>query len=120
TTTVQKSPMVVTIQAAGMTVPDRQAKLAPHTPGTLTDLPVKAGDTVQQGAVLARLDTTKLESKLEQAKSDQRAAQLKLDQARAGPRPEEVTAAEAQVQGAQAKLADTVAGPPAPNLAAAQ
>ncbi|HZR01504.1 MAG TPA: efflux RND transporter periplasmic adaptor subunit [Chloroflexota bacterium] len=120
TTPARRGPMVVTLQAAGMTVPDRQARLGPRQPGTLTEVDVKPGDAVQAGAVLARTDTSKLESKLEQAKSDQRAAQLKLDQINAGPRPEEVTQAEANVQGAQAKLADAVAGPPAPNLAAAQ
>src|SRR5207302_8762058 len=63
TTPARRGPMVVTLQAAGMTVPDRQAKLGPRAPAPLTELNVKPGDTVQAGAVLAKTDTSKLESK---------------------------------------------------------
>lgn len=115
-----RGPIVVTVAAAGVVVPERQARLAPKTAGTLVDLRVKAGDTVTAGAVLAKVDAAKLQSKLDDARSQQREAQLNLDKLKAGPRPEEVTSAEAQVQGAQARLAGTVAGPPLPDLAAAQ
>jgi HlyD family secretion protein len=117
---VKRGPIVVTLPAAGAAVPERQAKLGPRVPGTLTEVNVKPGDTVRTGDILARVDATKLQSKLTDAQSQQREAKSKLDQMKGGPRPEEVTQAEASVQGAQAKLADAVTGPPAPDLAAAQ
>jgi HlyD family secretion protein len=64
------------------------------------------GDRVKQGQLLARLDTARLEPQLAQAEA-QAAAQLQVvKRLRSGSRPEEIAQARANLQAAQADLAN--------------
>ncbi|HEY3081793.1 MAG TPA: efflux RND transporter periplasmic adaptor subunit [Chloroflexota bacterium] len=106
----RRGSVAATVAATGSVVPSRQSRLALAAAGRLKELPIKLGDEVKAGQVLARLETAALDLKLAQAKSAQRTAELKLAQLRTGVRPEEVAAAEAAVQSAQARVADLEGG----------
>lgn len=117
---VARSSIVSAVSAAGSVVSTRQSRLTMQVAGRLKELPVKLGDEVKAGALLARLDTAPLELRLAQATSGLKTAQLRRDQLRAGARPEEIAQAEAVVQGAQGRLSDLQAGPPSADIAVAQ
>jgi HlyD family secretion protein len=115
----RKAPISQSVSTTGQIAPRRQAKLAPGAAGLVKELPVTLGQRVQPGQLLARLDTTTLDLKLAQARSALRTAELKVQQLKAGPRPEEVAAAQAGIDSAQAKLAELQGGAPAAELAQA-
>jgi HlyD family secretion protein len=117
---VRRASLRSTVGATGSVVTTRQSRLTMQVAGRLKELPVKLGDEVKAGAVLARVDTAPLELKLAQSRSSLRTAQVKLDQLKAGARPEEVAQAEASVQVAQGKLSDLQAGTIPQEIAAAQ
>lgn len=78
-----------------------EVQVAPEVGGRLLELRVDEGDRVTAGAVIARLDTRDVELALKRlrAEREQAAAQLRL--LLAGPRPEEVRQARAQLRGAE-------------------
>jgi HlyD family secretion protein len=117
---VRRGSVAATVSATGSVVASRQSKLTMQVSGRLKELPVKLGDAVKSGAVLARVDTAPLEIKVEDARNQLQSAKLKLDQLKAGSRPEDIASAEAGVQSAQAKLADVQAGTSAQDIAQAQ
>jgi HlyD family secretion protein len=119
-TQVRRGTVAATVSATGSVVASRQSKLTLSASGKLIDMPVKLGDQVKAGQVLARLDTAPLQLKLDQAKSSQSTAQIKLDQLKAGSRPEDIAQAEAAVQSAQVRLAELQAGTAPQDIAQAQ
>ncbi len=56
-------------EAVGTVRTKRDVLIVPRIMGTLLELPVKAGDQVEKGEVLARLDDRDIRSRLEQARS---------------------------------------------------
>lgn len=117
---VQRGTVAATVSATGSVVSNRQSKLAMQASGKLIDVPVKLGDAVTAGQVLARLDPTPLELKVKEAEAQLLTAQLKLDQLKAGSRPEDIAQAEASVAAAQAKLTDVQAGTARQDIVAQQ
>jgi len=117
---IARGNLATTVAATGQVVATRQSRLTLQGSGRLKDLPVKLGDEVKTGAVLAKLDTAPLELRLAQAKSALKRDQIKLDQLKAGPRTEEVAQAEAAVTSAQGKLSDLQAGSLPQEIAQAQ
>ena len=117
---VQRGTVAATVSTTGSVVSNRQSKLAMQTAGKLTDVPVKLGDAVTTGQVLARVDTTPLLLKVKDSETQLQTAQLKLDALKAGSRPEEIAQAEAAVTSAQAKLVDVQSGSAAQDIASQQ
>ena len=118
---VRRGNFVATVSATGQVIGTRQSKLTlPTGAGRLTELPVRLGEAVKANDVLARTDPAPLETKLSQAESTLRTAQVKLAQLKAGAKPEDVAAAEASVRSAEAKLADVQAGTAQADLIQAQ
>jgi RND family efflux transporter MFP subunit len=83
----------------------KRVELAFQVPGLLVELPVKEGDRITKGALVAQLRPDEFQARL-------KALQGQLDQARAalraleaGERPEQRLRLEAQVRAANAKLA---------------
>ncbi len=70
--------------------------------GTVTELPVLAGERVEEGAVLARLDARPLLLARSEVDARLRVAAARLATLKAGPRREEVAAAEAALGEAEA------------------
>jgi HlyD family secretion protein len=87
-----------TVQAADT------VSLAPVISGRITKLSVDVGSQVKAGDLVAQLDTTTLAVQVAQAQTGVDVANTKLEQIKAGARPESVAAAQANVATAQAKL----------------
>jgi HlyD family secretion protein len=84
----------------------RQVQLSFNNSERIAAVLVQEGDRVKQGQLLARLDTGRLEPQLTQAEA-QAAAQLQVvKRLRSGSRPEEIAQARANLQAAQADLAN--------------
>jgi RND family efflux transporter MFP subunit len=84
----------------------KKAELAFQVPGLLVELPVKEGDRVAEGKVIARLRQDEFKARLQtlQGQLDQARAGLRALQA--GERPEQQRRLEAQVRAAEAELAN--------------
>jgi HlyD family secretion protein len=80
-------------------------QISPLVGGRLIELALAEGDRIEQGALVARLDTADAELGLarSRAERDQAVAQLRLLQA--APRAEDLRQAEAQLAAAEAELA---------------
>ncbi len=72
-------------------------------PGRVVELSVDEGQQVQAGQVLARLDNAELASIVTQSKASLREAQSRLDQLKAGSRPQEIEEARAIVRSQEAE-----------------
>jgi len=92
------------------TVEARTISLGSRAGGRIKELPVRSGDFVKAGTALARVETTPLELRLAQARSQLRTPQLRVEALKSGPRPEDVAQAEAAVSSAQGKLTDLQSG----------
>jgi HlyD family secretion protein len=100
----------VQITASGTIVPVQSVNLSPKTAGRLAHLYVEQGDRVQQGQIIARMDSTDIQAQRLQAQAQLAQAEAQLAQARAGSRPEEIAQARARLAQAEAKLAQARAG----------
>lgn len=85
-------------------MPARWAELSFLIGGKIEEILVEEGDGVIQGAPLIRLSARELENAIESAKANQQIAQAELQRVKAGPRVEEIVAAENAVQEARAGL----------------
>jgi len=92
------------VNAPGQLVTTRQVDLTLDVSGRLAEVPVRPGDSVQEGDVLARLETGPLEQAVAQADLNVRLAQLDLAAAREGPSEAELAAARAAVRDAKVEL----------------
>ena len=70
-------------EAVGTVEPLREVTVAPLVPGQLIEMRVEAGQRVELGTLLARLDGRELSARLGQARSSSRAAAAIAQQARA-------------------------------------
>lgn len=101
-TVVERGNLVVAVSASGNIEPEERVELAFETGGKVVEVPVEVGDQVKAGDLLARLDTERLTLQVNQAEADLAAAQAQLDRLEAGPQPEEIEAASANVRAAEA------------------
>lgn len=91
------------IRATGLVASQEEARLGFKTGGVITAMLVDAGDRVQRGQTLARLDATELEGAVRQAAAHQERAAR--DVSRAEKLYEQGVIAEQQVQDARTQLA---------------
>jgi HlyD family secretion protein len=82
-------------------VPARSATLSLSSGGIVTEVLVKEGDQVQAGQVLARLDASDLQLKLEKALLDLKQAQADQQALERGATPEQLAEAKARIAQAQ-------------------
>ncbi len=87
------------------TVEATQLRPAFRVPGRIRRMPVEEGQRVEAGQLLAELDDASLRAAVQAARALRDAAAASLARLEAGSRPEEIRAAEAAVQEAQARLA---------------
>ncbi|MGI9400364.1 MAG: HlyD family secretion protein [Rhizobiaceae bacterium] len=73
----------------------------------ITELPVPRGEYVAKGTVLVQLDNRAQTAEVERRIAEVALAQANLDEKRAGPRPEDIAQARAQVAASQAKVVET-------------
>jgi len=106
--------------ADAVVVPARSAKLSLPTGGIVAETLVSEGESVEAGQVVLRLDAARQASAVAQAEAQVRRAQSRLDELKAGARPQEIAAAQASVEAAQAQLARVQAGSRVEEIAAAE
>jgi RND family efflux transporter MFP subunit len=82
----------------------RQAELAFQVSGLIVKLPVKEGQKVKKGDLIAQLRDDEFQARLKALRGELDQARAVLQKLRAGERPEEQKRREAQVRAAQAKL----------------
>ena len=95
------------------------AELSFKIPGLVNARLVDEGETVQRGQLVARLDSTELAQDVSLRKAEVQAAQAALAELEAGSRPEEITAARAAADQAKARLEELQAGSRPQELASA-
>jgi HlyD family secretion protein len=124
---VERGTMLVAVSASGSIEPQARVNLTFEAPGEVLEVPVKVGDRVAAGDVLAQLDTRQLALQVQQAEAALALVEAQLVQLQAGARPGEVAAAEAnlraveaQVSAAAANRDQTVTGPTEAQIAAAE
>jgi multidrug efflux system membrane fusion protein len=82
----------------------RRVELAFRVPGLLAELPVKEGDMVATGDLIARLRQDEFTARLAAVQGELDQARSALQAARAGERPEEIRRREAELRAAAARL----------------
>ena len=81
TAKVQRGTVTSTVSAAGTVAALQSRSLGFATSGTLTEVNVRVGDTVQAGAVLAKIDPTSAQSAVDSAEESVDSAEDDLDNA---------------------------------------
>jgi RND family efflux transporter MFP subunit len=84
----------------------KKVELAFQVPGLLAKLPVKEGDKVAKGALIAQLRQDEFQARLKALQGQLDRARAELRALRSGERPEQRLRLEAQVRAAEAKLAN--------------
>jgi HlyD family secretion protein len=101
TRTVQRGDISVNVIATGPISAINTTPLTFKTSGKLKDLKVSVGDRVTKGQVLALLDTTDLQTALDQAKANLSQAQANLAKVEGGPTDAQKAVAQASVDNAK-------------------
>ena len=104
TATVTRGDIVITADGSGELVPAVELELTFRTSGVLAEVLVEVSDQVQEGDLLARLETDRLERAVADADVEVQLAQLDLADAREGPSDAELAAASAALRDAQVEL----------------
>jgi multidrug efflux system membrane fusion protein len=84
----------------------KKVELAFQVPGRLVSIPVKEGQKVKKGEVIAQLRQDEFKARLKTLQGQLDAARATLTALKAGERPEQRRRLEAQVRAAEAKLAN--------------
>ncbi|QLE48549.1 efflux RND transporter periplasmic adaptor subunit [Nostoc sp. C057] len=110
TVPVAAKNVTLRITASGKVVPIQSVNISPKNPGVLSQLYVQQGDRIQQGQILARMDSAGIEAQRSQYRANLAQSQAQLAEALAGSRPQEIAQAKARLAQAQAQLAQARAG----------
>ncbi len=108
------------VTAKGQVVPKEYARLAFTIGGTVSQIPVKAGQQVKKGNTLALLDTSDLQLQVKAAQDALALAEATLAQTKTPASAEEIAAAQAAYDSALAGLERAKKPASAEDLAAAQ
>ena len=111
TSVVTRGSLRATVDSSASLTPVETVNLAFGSSGTIAEVLVKAGDEVQVGQPLARLETTDLAHAVTEAEIALLQAQITLSQTMAGPSATELAAAESALASAKASYAETTRGP---------
>lgn len=119
-TRVRRGPLTVTVRAVGAVAGPSEVALQPGMGGRLEVLMVEEGEAVEEGEVLARLDTADLELLVAQAQAALDLSLAQLARTQAGATESELAAAEAGLAAARANYGQVQAGPLPADLASAE
>lgn len=97
----QKGEVIQVVSATGTVTPAKQIDLQFESAGKIRKIEVKVGDEVKTGQTLARLDAAELIIQLQSAEAALDIAKAKLAQTLAGNRPEDVRIYEVALANAQ-------------------
>ncbi|MFN8373197.1 MAG: efflux RND transporter periplasmic adaptor subunit [Anaerolineae bacterium] len=108
TGTVERMTLNTTIESTGTVMPAQSLSLNFGAAGSVTEISVDVGDTVEAGQVLARLDTTDLEYQVALTEQSLAQAQANYDNLIAPPTDQELAQAQANLASAQSQLANAL------------
>lgn len=100
----QKGEVIQIVSATGTVTPAKQIDLQFENAGKIRKIEVKVGDKVKTGQALARLDIAELITQLQSAEAALDIAKAKLAQTLAGSRPEDIIIYEVALANAQVDL----------------
>jgi HlyD family secretion protein len=106
---VERQAILSTVSATGSIDPDDQVSLVFRSVGPVAHVLVDIGEAVQEGQLLAELDTTDLTLALANAKVAEEISQAQLAKLLTPPDPDDVAAAQAAVEVAQTAVASAEA-----------
>jgi HlyD family secretion protein len=95
---VTRKTLKTTITAAGAVRPVKTVNISPKTPGRLARLLVEQGDRVVKGQVVAEMDRSDLEGRLQEVEGTIAQAKARLDRLKEGTRTEQVGQAQARLE----------------------
>ncbi|MGG6294632.1 efflux RND transporter periplasmic adaptor subunit [Leptolyngbya sp. AN02str] len=104
TVPVESTALTLRITASGKVQPTRTVNLSPKSSGIVSELFVEQGDRVQQGQIIAQMESAEIAAQLTQARARVAQAQARLAERRAGNLPEEIAQRQAEVDQAQAQV----------------
>lgn len=99
------------IIAEGTLEPAHWNEIAYSVAGTVEEVLVAEGDMVEEGQILARLDSVYQKAALAQAEAGLSRAKAHLAELQAGPRTQEIEVAQTAIEGAKAQLERIQQGP---------
>ncbi len=117
---VKTDTIIATVDAAARLQAKNSANLLFETPGTVAKIYVTEGARVEKGALLAELDTTDLQEAVRLAEIDLMRARAQHQKLLAPPNQNDLDAARAAVDSAQANLDSLLDGASPEDIAAAQ
>ena len=109
TPTPGSAPKVGTVAADATIEPARWSELRFETGGIVAEVLVEAGERVDAGDVVARLDPTESELAVQEAEFALASVRATLAQLKAGPRVQEIAAVESDLVEAEAELERAIA-----------
>ncbi len=101
---VGERDMFLTHRFPGKVKAAAEVDLSFRVAGTLVEIPVKEGQEVAKGALLARLDPRDFETEIENVRSQLQQSEAKLKAMLAGERDEDIRSLEAKVASARARF----------------
>ncbi|MBD2329853.1 HlyD family efflux transporter periplasmic adaptor subunit [Alkalinema sp. FACHB-956] len=104
TTPVASEKLTLRVKASGTVTPRQTVNVSPKSAGRVMELLVEQGDYVQEGQVLARMDSSDLERERQQALANVEAARARLLQLQNPVRPEVVGQVQADVRKSQGEV----------------
>lgn len=110
TTPVRRGQIEATVNATGAIAPEAEVALSFRGAGRVQKVLVNEGQSVEEGQVLAELDTTDLTLALAQSRVSQEIAAAQLAKLETPPAENDVLAAQAAIEVAQAAVAGADAG----------
>ena len=108
TAKIQRGNLTATLSAAGTVAARSHVVLTFQASGQVKEIDVKVGDKVKTGQVLAKLDTTDLETSVTKAQNALDSSKVQLQKTKAGPTPAQVESAKASLASAQAAYQDAL------------
>lgn len=101
---VKKQDLIQTVQATGTVESSNEITLNFAATGRLVSVPVKVGDKVKAGQLLAALDSAPIRAQINSSAANVSAQQAALDKLIAGSTPEEIAVSQSAVDSAQTTL----------------
>lgn len=109
TVPVEMTALTVRITASGRVEPAQTVNLSPKTSGIVEQLFVEQGDRVEEGQLIAQMESRDIEAQRRQREAALAEAVAQLADVQRGTDAEEIAQAEAAVQSAAAQVQDTQA-----------
>lgn len=104
TAQVEVKTLRIQIKANGIVQPVRKINLSPKDSGRLVHLYVNEGDVVQQGQLIAEMDSERLEAQVRQYQASVTRSEANLKQKLVGNRKEDILKAQADLEKNEAQL----------------